>query len=440
MAKKKPLPLAAVIPLDLALFAGLLLSFAYFHHVNPLIKEKVETRKAAHRDSDIYGSSTTAAITALTGTTASSGTLAAVLSEDTQSVRTVMDTSAVLTVSSGSTGSPALTDVTVSSEGSTAETEQSAAITQQTDTQPTQTEPAKTEKASDPVTQKTAAATTKTTTTTTTTTTAAPEYDLSGWGAKFPEVFSLGDEVEADDTHYRSHNVYISVTDDWYADSAVHICDIYIRRFECFKSAFEHDEFKNGPQENMFDLAERKNAILAINGDFTGGRENGVIIREGSLFRDVARGDIGTLFDDGSFRSFSKDEVSTDWLLDNYAYDTMTFGPALVQDGSAADSSSWRSALAAKHPRSAFGYYEPGHYCFVAVDGRGMNDSEGVTAAQLADYMADKLGCAEAYNLDGGASSQIWFNGKLVNLPPGYNGEKRSLRGLTDIFYIGEAE
>lgn len=437
MSKKKPLPLAAVIPLDMALLAGSLLSFAYFHHVNPLIKEKQETRTAARR-SDIYSVSTDAKTDTTAPVTATVLTTAAELTAfSTDSVtQTVLSGSESTGMTTGTTGasseSAAVTETGQTETDAPAETEKTDAP--QTDA-PVQTEASEKTKA----TVKTES-TVKTTTATTTTATTAPQYDLSGWGAKFPERFSIDDTVESDENYYRSHDVYVELREDSFAESAVHICDIYIRKFDSFKTAFEHDEFKNGPQENMFDLAERKNAIVAINGDFTGGRENGVIIRDGQLYRDVMRGDIGTLFDDGSFRSFAKHEVSTDWLLNNYAYDTMTFGPALVQNGEAADSSGWVSALAAKHPRSAFGYYEPGHYCFVAVDGRGMGGSQGVTAAELAAYMDDTLGCAEAYNLDGGASSQLWFNGRIVNQPDKYNGNKNSLRGLTDIFYIGEAE
>lgn len=435
MAMKKPLPLALTIALDTVFFAGSLLGFAYFHHVNPLIKEKVETRRAASRDVDIYG--TTAPASAQTGTSASqsagtaaeSGTSAA----GTETV-TAQSDAALSTDAAQSSGSTDGSRTEAAADpGSTAQT-QTAAQNTAAQSAVTTADQADTE-------QPTAAATSKSTTTATTAaTTTGPQYDTSGWGAKWPELFSIDDTVEADDDHYRSHDVYIAVSSDNFSNSDVHICDIYIRKFDSFKTAFEHDEFKNGPQENMYDLAERKNAILAINGDFTGGRENGVIIRDGQLYRDVVRGDIGALFDDGTFRSFSKNEVTTDWLLDNYVYDTMTFGPALVRDGAVCDGSDWSSQLVQSHPRSGFGYYEPGHYCFVAVDGRGMNGSQGITAAEFADYMCNTLHCAEAYNLDGGQSSQLWFNGKIINSPDRYNGKKESLRGLVDIFYIGEAE
>ncbi|MBR5095012.1 MAG: phosphodiester glycosidase family protein, partial [Oscillospiraceae bacterium] len=68
------------------------------------------------------------------------------------------------------------------------------------------------------------------------------------------------------------------------------------------------------------------------------------------------------------------------------------------------------------HPRTAIGYYEPGHYCFVVVDGRQWGHSDGAEIADLARLM-ESLGCTLAYNLDGGASSMMIFHGKTVDKP-----------------------
>jgi exopolysaccharide biosynthesis protein len=68
-----------------------------------------------------------------------------------------------------------------------------------------------------------------------------------------------------------------------------------------------------------------------------------------------------------------------------------------------------------RHPRSAIGW-SPTHFYFVVVDGRQPSLSMGMKLAELAQYMA-KLGCTDAMNLDGGKSSQLWFNGQIVNSP-----------------------
>ena len=74
--------------------------------------------------------------------------------------------------------------------------------------------------------------------------------------------------------------------------------------------------------------------------------------------------------------------------------------------------------LRSPHPRTAIGYYEPGHYCLVVVDGRNPPHSDGADIATLAQLMAE-LGCRAAYNLDGGAMSLMVYNNQYVNTPVG---------------------
>ena len=68
------------------------------------------------------------------------------------------------------------------------------------------------------------------------------------------------------------------------------------------------------------------------------------------------------------------------------------------------------------NPRTGIGYYEPGHYCFVVVDGRQGGYSAGMRIERFAQLFAD-LGCKAAYNLDGGQSSVMTFRQSFVNRP-----------------------
>jgi exopolysaccharide biosynthesis protein len=45
------------------------------------------------------------------------------------------------------------------------------------------------------------------------------------------------------------------------------------------------------------------------------------------------------------------------------------------------------SKFKVKNPRSAIGYYEPGHYCFIVVDGRQNGYSDGMTLDELAQTL-----------------------------------------------------
>ena len=73
----------------------------------------------------------------------------------------------------------------------------------------------------------------------------------------------------------------------------------------------------------------------------------------------------------------------------------------------------FNSVVLKRNPRSAIGYYEPGHYCFVEVDGR-IPASRGMTMEQLSQLFED-LGCRSAYNLDGGQSAGIVWQGSQIS-------------------------
>jgi hypothetical protein len=67
------------------------------------------------------------------------------------------------------------------------------------------------------------------------------------------------------------------------------------------------------------------------------------------------------------------------------------------------------------HPRTAIGYFGPGHYAIVSVFGY-RDDLPGVTLEELSAYFAF-LGCRQAYNLDGGGSTHLWFHGSERGWP-----------------------
>lgn len=100
-------------------------------------------------------------------------------------------------------------------------------------------------------------------------------------------------------------------------------------------------------------------------------------------------------------------------------------GPALVRGGKVAPIKRATDPRAAgayaeramfePHPRSAVGWNAKFFY-FVEVDGRQKELSMGITLTDLSDYFV-KIGCTEALNLDGGGSSTIWVNGKVMNSP-----------------------
>ena len=157
-------------------------------------------------------------------------------------------------------------------------------------------------------------------------------------------------------------------------------------------------------------MAKENNAIAAINGDYYGIGASGVVIRNGVLYNSRPDGDVCVLFYDGTMKVYQAAEFDAQKVMAAGAYQAWSFGPSLLSaDGKAL--SSFRGPVSGTNPRTAIGYYEPGHYVFVLVDGRQAGYSDGMTLAQLS-ALFEELGCKVAYNLDGGKTSVMTFGGK----------------------------
>ena len=184
-------------------------------------------------------------------------------------------------------------------------------------------------------------------------------------------------------------------------------------------------------------IAKSVNAILAINGDYYGVQESGYVLRNGVIYRSTASKNQQDLVinKDGTFSIINELDTDINSLLEQGAYNILSFGPALVQNGSVSVSENTEVAKAmSSNPRTVVGVISNLHYVFVVSDGR-TNQSEGLTLYQLAEFMKS-LGVKTAYNLDGGGSSTMYFNGEIINNPT-TNGNKISERSVSDIVYIG---
>ena len=261
--------------------------------------------------------------------------------------------------------------------------------------------------------------------------TAAPTetVDLGMWGEKFADKFTP--KVTFTANSYTSEDISISIEKVQTDGITYYVADIYIRNIENFLTAFANGTYGRGINASTLDMANENDAILAISGDYYGIRSDGIVIRNGELYRDAIYNDILIMNNDGSMQTFSPDEFSIEDILENGAYQGWSFGPLLLTDGLPMEK--FNSNLNPANPRCAIGYYEPGHYCFVLVDGRQSGYSKGMTLKQLSQLFYD-LGCTTAYNLDGGRSAAMVFMGKVVNQPAGGG------RDISDIVYIAESQ
>lgn len=254
---------------------------------------------------------------------------------------------------------------------------------------------------------------------------------IGDFSSKFADMFTDGDVVSTD-TIYQSEDVSITVSTYTQSDVVYYIEDIYISNIENLRTAFAGGSYAKSVTDWPIDMAKENNAIAAINGDYYGIHDSGIVIRNGLVYRDVSdnTNDVCVLYWNGEMKVFSASEFDVDQAIDDGAYQAWSFGPNLLDENSEAIIK-FSSSVSKSNPRTAIGYYEPGHYCFISVDGRGENDSEGLTLAELSKLCED-LGLAAAYNLDGGKSSAMTFGDSLVNSPCGGGRED------TDIIYIGE--
>lgn len=229
----------------------------------------------------------------------------------------------------------------------------------------------------------------------------------------FDGVFAQDGQSEKTENSYKSKNVSITLTTHDVDDLRYYVQDIYVRKIDYFKTAFAQDTFGTGIKEYPYDIAQEHDAICAISGDYYGARKKSVVIRNGVLYRSDTYDDICVIYNDGVMRVFDEDEFDAEKEMQNGAYQAWDFGPNLLnEDGTPIEK--FNSRIASENPRTAIGYYEPGHYCFVVVDGRGANGSDGLSLKDLAQLFAD-LGCKAAYNLDGGRTSCMVMYGEMIN-------------------------
>ena len=237
---------------------------------------------------------------------------------------------------------------------------------------------------------------------------------------KFADKFTDGEVIETDNS-YRSANLNITFQKKYFDElmSRVYYADIYIADISCLKTVLAEDTFGRGYKEWITKVARRTGSVVTMNGDYYGSRDFGVVARNGILYRDAKNiRDVAVLYWDGSFETLTPEQFNAKQAMAEGAYQIWHFGPRLLDDsGHAMTKFNADSHMVKRHPRSAFGYYEPGHYCFVVVDGR-LDTSKGVKLDGLSMVM-EGLGCTAAYNLDGGQTSLLARQDTLVNRPSG---------------------
>ena len=184
-------------------------------------------------------------------------------------------------------------------------------------------------------------------------------------------------------------------------------------------------------------LASGANAVLAVNGDDYGVHRYGIVIRGGRLI--YARRTVSHMLvvdGQGNFhiKTDRKQEdcrALSQQYVDASVSHTFEFGPELVRDGQAAALPRYfdiiSTSATSREPRTAIGQVGPLHYVILVVDGRQKGYSAGVSLPALQELLL-RYGAHTAINLDGGGSSELWFQGEILNRPSG--GTERSVSDI----------
>ncbi|MGN1021671.1 MAG: phosphodiester glycosidase family protein [Aristaeellaceae bacterium] len=234
---------------------------------------------------------------------------------------------------------------------------------------------------------------------------------------------------------YQDENRAIAITTMEVDKSVVYVADVQLRSAEGFHTA--RPEKGSG---RLTDMVKDTDAVLAVNADNYRSHSGGVIIRDGECIRrNKSTRHLLAVHLDGRLEAVTDRKAEraadlADRLTAEGVLHTFEFGPLLVADGEPVTIPKTFKLISTspqqREPRTAIGMIAPLHYVIVVVDGRKPGYSEGVSLQTLQQIFVD-LGVQMAFNLDGGGSTELWFQGEIINRPSG-GGE----RGMSDCIWF----
>ncbi len=247
-----------------------------------------------------------------------------------------------------------------------------------------------------------------------------------------PPFNPFTEEIIRTDRSYTSPTLAITITEYVHTEArpklSYYVADVYVKSVEQLTTAVPLNQ---ATFQSPLHIAQDNHAVLAVNADNAVGSVFSV--RNGVLHKKAVKvpGDICVIYRDGSMEILSAKGYDTEEVLADDPWQVLCFGPALLDaEGHALKKFKLDRSRQVANPRTVLGYYEPGHYCLVVIDGRDLGHSLGATIQETAEIM-EELGCSSAYNLDGGASSVMVWKGNLLNKP-------RKTRYLADMIVLRE--
>lgn len=255
-----------------------------------------------------------------------------------------------------------------------------------------------------------------------------------------PVDFSAGVQPDpagfSSDLHYSDPTISVSIEAGRQDECDYWIADIRIGHPSQLRTAAA-DTFDSDMVLPAITIARRMNAVLAVNGDYFNYSNTGYTIRQGELFKDRLNGhrDLLLIDENGDFHFMRKvykgrgvTEVDGKKVINAFS-----FGPVLVENGELNQDYSFdEMAFGDYCQRMCIAQVDSLHYKVICC-GSPDRDSTGMTIRQFAKFVQDQ-GVKHAYNLDGGNSTMLVFNGEKIN---DINNPKA--RDIADIIYFASA-
>ena len=293
-----------------------------------------------------------------------------------------------------------------------------------------------------------------------------PELDENGYLPEGAEPFVYSDYTTGHWV-YVDQKLHIQITrydNPRNADLSWYETDIRMREGETWNALMSTGPREDGHNfEDGMTIADQYKAILAVTDDNFGYRwyrrihdknlkyQQGVVIRNGitradampdSSYYDFPPLDVLAYYPDGHIELYYPEEHDAQDYLDMGVLHTYCFGPILIKDGQVNPRlySPSSKTLAAEYEeeaaRQAIGYYAPGHYLIITANGN--HDSRtGVKMQWMVDIMLEK-GVSDAFNLDGGRTTLLYFMGQAVNKKENVN--RDAMREVTGLIGFGTRE
>ena len=161
--------------------------------------------------------------------------------------------------------------------------------------------------------------------------TSASSYEAAQGNAQTTSLNTDSATITSDT--YTNGNTKISVKQVQNNGVTYYVADVQLSDATALRSAFANDQFGANITDLVSSIATDNNAVFAINGDYYGFRSTGIVIRNGTIYRDSGARQGLAIYKDGSMKVYDETQTNAQTLVNEGVWQTLSFGPALLQDG-----------------------------------------------------------------------------------------------------------